>query len=153
LRQNARKNLRQLFIDIQNGKTHVTDQVKFDQWHQAACQQISAIYKEYNHQLFVGQTQKWLNMIFKYIFTLGENRLPGFGDVYQFCHVPLDNVLIDQLTKYGFPRLKCAWSRLNNYDEYLSHQLWIRQRFAPLAPLDVEFRLWLERDVDAISTI
>jgi len=153
LYEHACSNLKQLFGDLQNGKIHVTNQIGFDSWHRAACQRLTAIYIEHGYtQLFVGQAQKWLNMTFKYIFTMGEQRLQGFGDVYQFCHVPLDNVLIEQLTKYGFPKLPCAWSRLNNYDKYLEYQQWIRQRFDRV-PLDIEFLLWLGKDINTKSSV
>ncbi len=89
-------------------------------------------------------------MTFKYIYVLGENRILGYRDLYQLCHVPFDNILIKRLGKYGFPRLSKSWSRLDDYDEYLSHQEWIRRRFS-LVPLDVEFILWMGKDVDGVG--
>ena len=94
------------------------------------------------HRSEFGHAQKWLNMTFKYIYTMGEQRLPDFGHLYGLCHVPLDNILIDALRRYDFPPLPCKWSKLADYDIYLDRQLWVRKRF-PLAPLDVEFRLWM----------
>ncbi len=151
LRKRATSELRRIFSDLKGDLATVTNQAEFDTWHRATCQRLSAIYKEHGyHRFYVGQAQKWVNMTFKYIFTLGENRIPGFGGVYEFCHAPLDRVLIERLAKYGFPRPPCAWSRLDNYDEYLKCQCWIQQHFE-LLPLDVEFRLWSGRDIDAIS--
>jgi hypothetical protein len=95
----------------------------------------------------VGQAQKWVNMTFKYIFTLGEQRLLGFQPFYSQCHIPLDKILIAQLTKYGFPTLKSAWSRIDDYNEYLGLQNWVRERFS-LAPMDVEFYLWMGKEVE-----
>ena len=83
-------------------------------------------------------------MTFKYIYVMGEQRLPGFGHLYDLCHVPLDNILIDALLPYDFQPLPCAWSKLKNYDIYLDRQRWVRSRFQ-LAPLDVEFLLWMRR--------
>ncbi|MCX6067414.1 MAG: hypothetical protein NT121_16935 [Chloroflexi bacterium] len=82
-----------------------------------------------------------------HIFTLGEQRVAGFEPVYLYCHIPFDNILLEQLEKYGFPALNCAWSRLDNYNKYLEKQKWVRQKFS-LVPLDVEFHLWLGKEPD-----
>ena len=122
-------------------------QKDFDEWHRAAYECLAKIYGECGYVSFrVGHAQKWLNMMFKYIYTMGEQRLPGFGHLYDLCHVPLDNILIGALERYGFPSLPCAWSKLDGYGTYLDRQLWVRSRF-PLAPLDVEFRLWMGQGV------
>lgn len=116
----------------------------FDAWHKTTCQDLISHYNVGSFHFYVGQAQKWINMTFKYIFTLGEKRAPGFGLVYPFCHVPFDTVLLGELESYGFPALSCAWSRLDNYDVYFHRQNWIRKRFS-IAPMDVEFLLWLEK--------
>jgi hypothetical protein len=51
---------------------------------------------------FVGQAQKWVNMTMKYIFTVGEQRIPGFDLVYTYCHVPLDNILLEKIREIWF---------------------------------------------------
>jgi len=137
------------------------DEKGFDDWHRATYQQLLTIYNNYGYNtpkrhFFVGQAQKWINMTFKYIFTLAalnEKQLSGFGKVYPFCHAPIDTVLIAQLDskKYGIPwPHQCTWSRLDDYDEYLAYQERIRRKFS-LVPLDVEFRLWLGEDVDVVD--
>jgi len=142
--------------DKNNDLASVTGQAAFDKWHEATCQQLSAIYNEHDYHLFVGQAQKWINMTFKYIFTLselGKYRRPGLGEVYPFCHAPLDRLLIHRLSKkYDIPwPHQCAWSRLDNYNHYLCYQQQIRQRFVPV-PLDVEFLLWMGKDVETTDT-
>jgi len=119
----------------------------FDNWHKTTCEKITSLFDEQGFHLFIGQAQKWVNMTLKYIFTVGEKRIEGFSFAYPFCHVPLDNILLEQLEKYNFPALKCAWSRLDNYDEYLQRQIWFRERFT-LAPMDVEFMLWLGQEIE-----
>jgi hypothetical protein len=122
-------------------------QEQFDKWHRSACDKLAAIYRECGYDSFcVGHAQKWLNMTFKYIYVMGEARVPGFRHVYDLCHVPLDNILMDAFRQYDFEPLPCAWSRLNDYDLYLDRQRWVRNHF-PLAPLDVEFNLWMGRPV------
>ena len=127
--------------------TSIKGQGGFDNWHQTMCYQLQGIYAEWGyHNFFIGQGQKWINMTFKYIFTMGSSRIPGYEEFQRFCHVPLDNILLAQLEPYDFPVLSARWSRLNDYQEYLSCQNWIRNTFR-LNPLDTEFKLWLGEDV------
>ena len=145
--QEAIPYLEQVFSELKNQGTQ--DQEQFDTWHKDVCNRLVEIYKENSYTKFhIGQAQKWVNMTFKYIFTLGEQRVPGFSEVYEFCHAPLDSKIVEKLEKeYGFPPLKCGrWSHLD-YGEYFCIQQRIRRRFR-LAPLDVEFLLWSGKDID-----
>jgi hypothetical protein len=146
----ARNDLHEHISSLIHPRNEITDQRSFDHWHQLLCKHLALCYAEHGHHLYVGQAQKWINMAFKYIFTLGEQRLPGFGHLYPFCHVPLDNILIAQMLPYGSPQLTGRWSRLDSYDEYLAYQVWVRQRFSIL-PLDVEFFLWLGKPVPGLN--
>jgi hypothetical protein len=85
-------------------------------------------------------------MTLKYVYVLGEKRLAGFNDLFRYCHVPLDNILIAQLEPYGVRWKTPAWSRINDYDFYLERQIWLRTHFK-LLPLEVEFKLWMKGDV------
>jgi hypothetical protein len=140
-RQRANEALRQMIASIRD--MNAAAQKDFDEWHQGACKRLAAIYGECGYESFrVGHAQKWLNMTFKYIYVMGEQRLPGFGHLYDLCHLPLDNILIERLQAYDFEPLPCKWSKLTDYDIYLNRQIWVRSHF-PLAPLDVEFPLWM----------
>jgi hypothetical protein len=145
IHQEASAYLRKSFGEIQTGVVRIEDFKIFDSWHHSICNGLSNCYKSHGYQNFsIGQGQKWINMVFKYIFTVGDNRLPGFSKFYQFCHIPIDNIILNQLKeKYFFSGLSCAWSRLNDYKEYLDFQKWIRDRFSG-DPLDVEFELWMQ---------
>lgn len=141
VRGKANEALIKLFGDIR-AVGDLTQQ-QFDSWHRSACLVLASIYQNCDYKsFFVGHAQKWLNMTFKYIFVVGERRIPGFDQLYDLCHVPLDNILIGALCPHGFQTLPCAWSQLNDYETYLDRQTWIRSRFSP-APLDVEFLLWM----------
>ena len=119
------------------------DQGAFDGRHQAACTQLCSTYSGAGFGEFrVGQAQKWLNMALKYVFAFGEARLPGYTRVFELAHIPLDNIILDQLRPYGVPRLASAWSRVGSYEEYMGIQLWVRSAFPGSAPLAVEFALW-----------
>jgi hypothetical protein len=95
----------------------------------------------------IGQSQKWVNMTLKYIFTLGENRLPGFEQVYPFAHIPVDNIILEQLyTKELTVIFTSAWSRLDEYSADLQFQQWVRTHCGDEYPLDFEFYLWMGND-------
>lgn len=142
----ARNDLREDISNLAHPQNETIDQRSFDHWHQRLCEHLALCYEKHGHHFYIGQAQKWINMAFKYIFTIGEQRLPGFGHLYPFCHVPLDNILIAQMQPYKSPQLIGRWSRLDSYAEYLAYQQWVRQRF-PIPPLDVEFFLWLGKAI------
>ncbi|MDQ1245348.1 MAG: hypothetical protein QG565_1689 [Campylobacterota bacterium] len=137
-----------LFDEFKKVKTlNITTQIDFDNWHKNKCMEIETLYFENGYSSFhIGQAQKWINMTFKYIFSYGNKYLDGYNEIYQFCHVPLDNILIDALKKFHPPKLKTSWSRIDNYETYIEYQNWFRNKFDNL-PLDVEFKLWLQESL------
>lgn len=137
-----------LFDEFKKVKTlNITTQIDFDNWHKNKCMEIETLYFENGYSSFhIGQAQKWINMTFKYIFSYGNKYLDGYNEIYQFCHVPLDNILIDALKKFHQPKLKTSWSRIDNYETYIEYQNWFRNKFDNL-PLDVEFKLWLQESL------
>ena len=50
-------------------------QSDFDNWHRKTCEDLIAVYG--NFPFHAGQAQKWINMTLKYIFTVGEEHIPG----------------------------------------------------------------------------
>jgi hypothetical protein len=127
--------LNQMFATI--GGTGALTQEKFDEWHRRSCERLAAIYRECGYSSFyLGHAQKWLNMTFKYIYVMGKQRISGFGHLYDLCHVPLDNILIDALQNNGFESLPCPWSRLDDYDTYLERQRWVRLWFRSMSSFD-----------------
>jgi hypothetical protein len=76
-----------MFVSLRD--MHAPTQEQFDEWHRSACLELATIYNDGGcPSFFVGQAQKWLNMTFKYIYVLGDERIPGFGHLYDLCHVP-----------------------------------------------------------------
>jgi hypothetical protein len=92
-------------------------------------------------------------MTLKYIFVIGDKRLPGYGHLYSFGHLPLDDIIIKRLQSRGLPNLSSRWSRLNDYKEYLVIQKWVRDFFIGSIPLAVEFHLWQEENPDSIGKL
>ena len=121
------------------------NQAGFDAWHRTSRHQLRRFYRSNGFNSFtIGQAQKWLNMSLKYVFALGERRLPRFDRFYRFAHVPIDNVLLSRLTTFEIQGPRSPWSRVDRYDTYFRLQRAVRSRFRGDAPLAVEFRLWLK---------
>ena len=115
--------------------SEVNTQSEFDEIHKTACYDLIESFKG---QIFtVGQAQKWINMTFKYLHLLDY---PDVQKLYEYCHVPIDSYILN-ITKYTMSK---AWSKLNDYHEYLDYQYWFRNQYPNDIPLDKEFYLWLE---------
>lgn len=149
VRAEAVSQIKSAISDLSYGR--ISKQDEFDDWHRNTCMSLKRLYecgvhKRGGFRFHIGQAQKWINMTMKYIYTFGEDRIPGFCSVYAFCHVPLDNRIVSRLTRYGFPQLAQPWSRIDDYRTYLNYQLWIRERSIP-PPLDLELLVWMNRPI------
>ena len=124
--------------------TVINDQTQFDKWHEETCFSLKFIYDHGGFLQFeIGQAQKWVNMTLKYIYTFGDDRIPDFSRVYPFCHVPIDNRIIDRLKCFEPPELQLPWSQSASYNQYLNYQKWIRGTFT-IPPLDLELFAWTD---------
>jgi len=113
----------------------INGQAEFDELHKAACYDLISSFRG---QVFtIGQAQKWINMTFKYLHLLDY---PEVQKLYEYCHIPIDSYILS-ITNYTMSK---AWSKLNNYCEYLEYQKWFRDKYTNDIPLDKEFYLWLE---------
>ena len=84
-------------------------------------------------------------MTFKYIYAYGEEQLAGYEDIYQFCHVPIDNFVIEALHNRPVGKqleLTTRWSRIEKYQEYLAYQKILANAYVGTPLLDMEFSLW-----------
>ena len=120
----------------------IRTQGDFDLWHKESCEKIRQIYREEKVEFSWGQAQKWLNMTIKYLYIVGSNDFTG---IFQFCHVPIDNFIFQIAEKeLGIPRLKMAWSRCDDYNEYMAYQKELRSRIKGYDPLRWEFKYWMK---------
>lgn len=139
-------------------KKHILNNIKnqddFDTWHRGLCDKIIKkskkiekykITKESNKkkiQLTYGQVQKWVNMTIKYLFIL---EVYSFDNIFGYLHIPVDKYILEVVEKeLGIKRPVDAWSRWDNYDEYLKYQNDIREKIC-ITPLRWEFKTWLEK--------
>jgi hypothetical protein len=142
LRDQGSALVRSFLTGLVDPRSACLDQPSFDKRHQTTCTELRSAYAAAGFVEFRdGQAQKWLNMALKYVFVFGETRLPGYTQVFELAHIPLDNIILEELREFGGPRLGTAWSRIS-YEKYMSVQLWVRDRFPGSAPLAVEFALW-----------
>ena len=118
-------------------KYPITIQEQFDKWHEFACKRLILFSTDI---LTYGQAQKWINMTLKNLSMLDHKMTEK---TYEFYHVPIDNYILNA-TKY---KLSTAWSKLNDYNEYLEFQKWFRKEYDGI-PLDVEFKMWLKEGRD-----
>ena len=111
--RNARQTLHAAITTILSAE--INTQAEFDELHKTACYDLIA---SFGGQTFtVGQAQKWINMTFKYLHLLDYSEVQK---VYEYCHIPVDSYMLD-ITGYTMSK---AWSKLNNYCEYLEYQNW-----------------------------
>jgi hypothetical protein len=119
-----------------------SDQHAYDDWHELSCDYLKdQCYDLTTYQMSYGQAQKWINMSLKYMFALGRERIPGVTKNFQWFHIPIDNI-IQKMLKNQITPFKIAWSRIEDYNEYLNYQKQFRALHPTQIPLDVEFRLF-----------
>ncbi len=125
--------------------TKFESQNDFDIWHQMKCNQLLELFKSnFANPTYIGQAQKWINMTLKYLFALGEKRIPGISKNYPLFHIPIDSIIQNKLLVLGIPKVNDAWSRIDDYEKYKQYQIAIRKKFDGQIPMDVEFRLFNE---------
>ena len=124
--------------------TQFNSQEDFTIWHQSTCFQLRIINPDF--QLTQGQAQKWINMTLKYLFALGEDRVNGITNNYQYFHVPIDNIIMNKLNDIGIDKFNTVWSKIQDYNTYHEYQNKIRDTYKGQIPMDVEFMLFNELD-------
>ena len=132
---------RELITKIDNLTSKIKDD--FDKWHEEVCNLIVKKYEKHGIKLTYGQAQKWVNMTIKYLYILNEHT---FDNVFDFLHIPVDNYIFKAAKeKLGIYAPTHAWSRWDNYDEYLKYQNDIRKKLKEedISPLRWEFENWL----------
>jgi hypothetical protein len=146
LLEEASRYLVQRLLDVSSGYVELNDARRFDTWHQTTCRRLLGLFEQGGYDsLRLGQVQKWLNLTFVYVYTMGPQHLPGFEQVYPWCHIPLDSAIMEQLQPFGLEPLPGAWAQLADYATYLERQQWVRDHMV-FAPLDIAFYVALGRE-------
>jgi hypothetical protein len=137
IRVRARETLRDGLTALKSSS--IAGQDEFDNWHRELGARLSSDFESFHFT--VGHGQKWINMSIKYLFLL---RLSDVEQYWNFCHVPIDRIIIQRLEAQGKmpPKLGHVWSAVDSYERYLNWQIWFREEL-PGIPMDEEFRLWM----------
>lgn len=118
---------------------------KFDVWHQDKCDSIVSMF---NNELrypefYLGHAQKWINMSLKYCLAIGDDVFKGITQNINYLHIPIDNIIQDRLfSEFGVSKINCAWSKINDYGNYLNYQKEVREKICGKIPIIVEFELF-----------
>jgi len=120
-------------------------QNQFDEWHKKKCYLLKTQFKKkLEFDLNIGQAQKWINMTLKYMFVLGDSRIKNISMNYKHFHIPIDNIILDNLSRKGINKFDLSWSMVDNYETYLNYQKSVRSSFSTKIPMDVEFKSYME---------
>lgn len=123
------------YVFAQNGIT----QVEYDKWHEALCMKIVFIYQQKGFEFHLGQAQKWVNMMMKYLYVI---QFPEIERIIPVLHVPIDNYIYQQAEdELHVPRINGCWSKIDSYELYLDYQNAIRKA-VETAPILWEFEAW-----------
>lgn len=115
----------------------------FDNTHKDCCMELINIFQHANYKVFhVGHAQKWLNMTLKYLFVLMDDPGSTFLHNMQYFHATIDNTIIDRLTDIYNIEIQKPWTKINDYEVYLSSQKDIRKHCQQRSPFELEFDLW-----------
>lgn len=64
------------------------NQKDYDIWHYNLCIKLIDYYKNEGFVFTIGQAQKWINMMMKYLYIQGSVTL---SEIFPYLHIPLDN--------------------------------------------------------------
>lgn len=123
--------------------TSLRNKDSYDKWHDSLCCDITGKYTSVGHTFHYGQSQKWVNMMMKYLCILsGDNSLDC---IYKYLHIPLDSIVINTAQKEpGICKPFNSWSKLTR-DEYIDYQQELMDKLYNdgLIPLEWEFDVWM----------
>lgn len=116
-------------------QTKFLDQIEFDKFHKETCEQLIEVWNE----LKFGQAQKWINMTLKYWLLFGDKRINGIETNAKYFHIPIDRYV--QKGMFGEPNPN-PWSKIDNYDKYMSYQELHRKKQTGNYPIIDEFNFF-----------
>ena len=93
--------------------------------------------------LSIGQTQKLINMSFKYLYCCKwffENK----KDYFKYCHMPLDGYILNWYKREIDKEYDGqAWSKIDNVSKYMNIENKIRNYYDGEIVLEKEFDIWM----------
>ena len=119
----------------------------FDEWHRETADGLKKCFCGFPRFTY-GCAQKWINMAFKYLYCLVDFA-PQLGlrlplEAFAECHLPIDRRTARCAKENGIEISFSAWSRLDDYDEYMRLQSAVREigKAEGRSALDLDFQWW-----------
>lgn len=135
-KENVSKYLKEKLLNLST--KNINNQTDYNDWHKETCRELMVRYKDFlnkNKQpaFTFGHAQKWLNMLFKYLYVFEykdefENYFNDRANLIPFLHVAIDNNIIDKAyedLKLNKPSI--AWSKMNE-TAYCDYQNELRNK-------------------------
>lgn len=137
------KVINEIIIPATDECTYITSKDDYDKWHDNTCIKIIEAYSVDNHTFHYGQSQKWINMLMKYLCIVLNNE--KYDAIYEYLHIPIDSIIIEWAKK-EFNISPCTvWSKLSRTDYIEYHSvLWDALRKEGRTPIEWEFTAWLK---------
>lgn len=133
LKQNAEKLILSKLSELT--QTNFLDQIEFDKFHEATCEQLIEVWSE----LKFGQAQKWINMTLKYWILFGDKRKTGIEKNAKYFHIPIDSYVQKGMFDEKYPS---AWSKIDDYETYMNYQRQHRKKQTENYPIIEEFNFF-----------
>lgn len=87
----------------------------YDKFAKECCSHLRKEFQEYGISDYTyGNAQKWLGMIFKYLLSCEEIRKNY--DVFDFCFIPVDSIIIKKAQELGVKFESKSWSKCDSYE-------------------------------------
>lgn len=131
--------------DLKKMKEKLISQKEFNEWHEKACnsfteidvdielesqnkseekKKLSEIFqcKDESHIFSIGQAQKLINMMIKYIYIYDSCEEESFltkevlVNIEKYAHAPLDSYVLNKIDKESYDGQ--VWSKIAKYEEY-----------------------------------
>ena len=135
--------------------------INYDIWHRQLCDIIIKKYKESGYEeMTYGKAQKWINMSLKYVMLYTDDYNKILLKYKDSFHVPIDRIIGNRIAKlikwlptigekeyinlddtFDTEKHNYAWSKINNYDNYLKCQKELREKLS-VSPLRWEYDEW-----------
>lgn len=135
-KEKASKYLKERLLNLST--KNINNQTDYNDWHKETCQNLMSMYKDFHNKnnqpaFTFGQAQKWLNMLFKYLYVFEykdkfKNYFDDRANLIPFLHVAIDTNIIDKAyedLKLNKPSM--AWSKMDEVT-YCDYQNELRKK-------------------------
>lgn len=128
---------------------------EFEMWHNTLCEKICEKFSSIPEiELKYGKAQKIVNITFKHLYCFSDSI--DKSEYFKYCHIPIDNNVLDWLTKKAnISKPSVSWSNID-YNTYIKYEhsvfSWLKSeknkeyvddKGNPFSPLELDFEVWI----------